>query len=116
MRPSSSPSRATSVAETTADDGLRLTDTAASSVKVPESCWPALDALWYCYTPVHQVRHYYMSGQVDACTEQAHRFWVCLRSRLVSADEAVALYRKEAQRERAREGQHAPPVWKERVR
>ncbi|KAK4533646.1 hypothetical protein CCYA_CCYA18G4528 [Cyanidiococcus yangmingshanensis] len=64
----------------------------AGTSRVPSSCLPDLDALWFCYSPVYQFRYYYMNGTVDSCVGKVRRLVRCFRSRLVSSDEAARMY------------------------
>ncbi|KAL6204934.1 hypothetical protein ACLB2K_022200 [Fragaria x ananassa] len=41
-----------------------------SSSSVPKctlSCAACFDALWFCYSPVHQMQQYYRLGTLDTC-------------------------------------------------
>uniref|UniRef100_A0A2P2NI11 Uncharacterized protein n=1 Tax=Rhizophora mucronata TaxID=61149 RepID=A0A2P2NI11_RHIMU len=42
------------------------------------SCSTCFDALWFCYTPVHQVQQYYRVGTIDTCKEQWSALIDCL--------------------------------------
>jgi len=47
------------------------------------------DAVWFCYSPVHQVQEYYRYGQVDDCLGHWSKLWACLKQRTKFAEEAV---------------------------
>ncbi|OAY51477.1 hypothetical protein MANES_04G010000v8 [Manihot esculenta] len=34
------------------------------------SCTICFDALWFCYSPVHQLQQYYRLGVLDNCSEK----------------------------------------------
>ncbi|KAJ1376276.1 hypothetical protein SESBI_50114, partial [Sesbania bispinosa] len=34
------------------------------------SCSACFDALWFCYSPVHQMQQYYRLGVLDNCSEK----------------------------------------------
>eukprot|EP00210_Caulerpa_lentillifera_P005632 g5385.t1 len=50
--------------------------------KKPESCLKYFDAVWWCFTPAHQIESYYINGQVDTCDESVKDFFNCLRGKL----------------------------------
>jgi hypothetical protein len=82
--------------------------------RVPSSCWPDLDALWFCYSPAHQFRYYYMNDTVDSCLGKIRRVARCFRSRLLSPEEAARLYEHataddEDDAEKLRLGQETQP-------
>lgn len=84
---------------------------AAAAEEPPASCLPALDRLWFCYSPVYQFRYYYMNDTVDPCRETARAFFTCCRARLRSPERARQLYAEEARRRQER--QPPPePVWR----
>jgi hypothetical protein len=49
--------------------------------RVPLSCSKAFDSLYYCYSPVHQGKVYYQTGQLDDCRGRLRRFRMCAMSR-----------------------------------
>ena len=65
-----------------------------------ENCVERIDALFYCFSPVHQVGTYYAFGLVDPCRTQMSDFYDCLRLKMnLSADEKRKLIRKMNQRD-----------------
>ncbi|XP_010689984.2 uncharacterized protein LOC104903615 [Beta vulgaris subsp. vulgaris] len=42
------------------------------------SCTPCFDALWFCYSPVHQLQQYYRVGVLDNCSEKWSNLYDCL--------------------------------------
>ncbi|KAL9252778.1 hypothetical protein AKJ16_DCAP06182 [Drosera capensis] len=42
------------------------------------SCIPSFDALWFCYSPVHQMQQYYRQGVLDNCFEKWSAVFDCL--------------------------------------
>lgn len=81
----------------------------------PPSCTKAFDSLYFCYSPLHQGRHYYRHGELDDCRARMRRFQLCLLSRLKPRGESERLYREEDARVRAAAAASssppAPPVW-----
>ncbi|GAV82549.1 DUF3128 domain-containing protein [Cephalotus follicularis] len=51
-----------------------------SSVPQPQrlSCSTCFDALWFCYSPVHQMQQYYRLGVLDNCSEKWSALYDCL--------------------------------------
>ena len=49
----------------------------------PESCVKYFDALWFCYSPGHQLKQFYRYGNVDDCTGYWSSLWGCLSKRTV---------------------------------
>uniref|UniRef100_A0A7N0T169 Uncharacterized protein n=1 Tax=Kalanchoe fedtschenkoi TaxID=63787 RepID=A0A7N0T169_KALFE len=42
------------------------------------SCAKCFDALWFCYSPVHQMQQYYRLGALDNCAGKWSSLWDCL--------------------------------------
>ncbi|XP_047169001.1 uncharacterized protein LOC124837622 [Vigna umbellata] len=42
------------------------------------SCTANFDALWFCYSPVHQMQQYYRLGVLDNCSRQWKAMVDCL--------------------------------------
>lgn len=42
------------------------------------SCMPCFDALWFCYSPVHQMQQYYRLGALDNCSNKWSNLVDCL--------------------------------------
>nr|KJB35302.1 hypothetical protein B456_006G108700 [Gossypium raimondii] len=42
------------------------------------SCTKCFDALWFCYSPVHQLQQYYREGVLDNCYGKWRALWDCL--------------------------------------
>ncbi|XP_062172274.1 uncharacterized protein LOC133877852 isoform X2 [Alnus glutinosa] len=42
------------------------------------SCTTCFDALWFCYSPVHQMQQYYRLGALDNCSEKWTALVDCL--------------------------------------
>ncbi|KAK9808468.1 hypothetical protein WJX73_009592 [Symbiochloris irregularis] len=83
-----------------------MTDFSTQDTPQPpkESCIPKIDALWFCYSPVHQFTQYYRFGTVDDCFGHWSRLWDCLKQRTKYAD--LVRGRKEPQH----------PLWKLRTK
>ncbi|KAF9594673.1 hypothetical protein IFM89_034356 [Coptis chinensis] len=51
----------------------------ASSVPRPElSCIKCFNALWFCYSPFHQMQQYYRVGVLDDCSGKWNALFDCL--------------------------------------
>lgn len=51
------------------------------------SCMPYFDALWFCYSPVHQMQQYYRLGVLDNCSEKWSKLVDCLSLKTKSTAE-----------------------------
>ncbi|KAK3007123.1 hypothetical protein RJ639_015837 [Escallonia herrerae] len=51
------------------------------------SCTTCFDALWFCYSPVHQMQQYYRIGTLDNCSEKWNALVDCLNLKTKSAVE-----------------------------
>ncbi|KAE9597121.1 hypothetical protein Lal_00007741 [Lupinus albus] len=49
-----------------------------STVKPKLRCSKYFDALWFCYSPVHQMQQYYRLGVLDNCTDKFKALFDCL--------------------------------------
>ncbi|MQM15825.1 hypothetical protein Taro_048775 [Colocasia esculenta] len=49
------------------------------SPPLPLSCTKCFDALWFCYSPVHQMQQYYRRGEFDSCFEKWNTLFDCLK-------------------------------------
>lgn len=45
----------------------------------PLSCTNCFDALWFCYSPVHQMQQYYRLGEFDNCFDKWNALFDCLK-------------------------------------
>lgn len=82
---------------------------------VPKSCTKAFDSVYYCYSPFHQARNYYIEGQLDDCRGRLRRFRLCLLARLKPHSEAERIYQEEEQRQRkSKKLDQVKPVWEMR--
>lgn len=75
----------------------------------PESCVKYFDALWFCYSPGHQLKQFYRYGNVDDCTGAWSSLWGCLSKRTVRFAPT-----REDENDRSRKQQH--PLWELRTR
>ncbi|KAM7496860.1 hypothetical protein LguiA_021274 [Lonicera macranthoides] len=67
------------------------------------SCTTCFDALWFCYSPVHQMQQYYRLGSLDNCSTKWNALVNCLSlktKRSVEVEEILEM------RERAK-----PHIW-----
>ncbi|XP_074279941.1 uncharacterized protein LOC141605170 [Silene latifolia] len=51
------------------------------------SCTPCFDALWFCYSPVHQLQQYYRLGVLDNCSQKWSSLYDCLKLKTKSSSE-----------------------------
>ncbi|KAB1227327.1 hypothetical protein CJ030_MR1G000263 [Morella rubra] len=56
------------------------------------SCTKAFDALWFCYTPVHQLQQYYRLGVLDNCSEKWNAVLDCLSLKTKRSTEMQVTY------------------------
>ncbi|EFJ15398.1 hypothetical protein SELMODRAFT_414168 [Selaginella moellendorffii] len=59
------------------------------------SCTPALDALWFCYSPVFQLREYYREGTFNTCTDKFWDVMNCFRLKTKKLAEAQVIIESE---------------------
>ncbi|KAJ1487489.1 hypothetical protein T484DRAFT_1941420 [Baffinella frigidus] len=45
------------------------------------ACTSAFDALWFCFSPVNQMKHYHRDGNYDDCDRHQRMFELCMRLR-----------------------------------
>ncbi|KAM7270063.1 hypothetical protein ACFE04_029277 [Oxalis oulophora] len=51
------------------------------------SCTTCFDALWFCYSPVHQLQSYYRYGVMDSCSGKWNALYDCLALKTKSHSE-----------------------------
>ena len=72
-----------------------------------------IDALFYCYSPAHQVSTYYRSGMVDMCQESLENVKRAMKLKMNYSVEEKELFLKQMNRtDDAKRGSSG--VWKER--
>ncbi|KAK2643532.1 hypothetical protein Ddye_025295 [Dipteronia dyeriana] len=54
------------------------------------SCFKCFDALWFCYSPVHQLQQYYRLGVFDNCTDKWSALVDCLTLKTKSSSKVEA--------------------------
>ncbi|KAL4296856.1 hypothetical protein GQ457_12G027740 [Hibiscus cannabinus] len=54
------------------------TEKESSATRRRLSCTKCFDALWFCYSPVHQLQQYYRVGLLDNCYGKWSALWDCL--------------------------------------
>eukprot|EP00249_Psilotum_nudum_P007575 c20665_g1_i1 orf=236-619(-) len=72
------------------------------------SCVSCIDAIWFCYTPVHQMKEYYREGTFDSCRKKWSELFDCFYLRTKPDAEVQAIL---GARER-----NKPHLWKLRSR
>ncbi|BBN15701.1 hypothetical protein MPTK1_7g00080 [Marchantia polymorpha subsp. ruderalis] len=81
------------------------------------SCSPCIDALWFCYSPVFQVKQYYREGELDSCKEKWTELFSCISLKTRPASEVEAILKeREVTREHIwqfRSQQAAAEHWEE---
>lgn len=87
-----------------------LTESTLPKERVPISCTKAFDSLYFCYSPFHQGREYYITGQLDDCRGRLKRFRMCVMSRFRPQAVSETIYEEEETKESSRKS-NAPPVW-----
>ncbi|KMZ67021.1 hypothetical protein ZOSMA_27G00680 [Zostera marina] len=43
------------------------------------TCTQCFDAVWFCYSPVHQLQQYYRRGEFDTCFGKWNALYSCLK-------------------------------------
>ncbi|PKI78773.1 uncharacterized protein C227.17c isoform X2 [Punica granatum] len=71
------------------------------------TCSACFDALWFCYSPVHQMQMYYRFGELDNCKAKWSALIDCLSLKTKRASEVQEILEK-------RETQK-PHIWKFRT-
>lgn len=85
---------------------------APSKQRVPQSCMKAFDSIYFCYSPVHQFRQYYITGELDDCRARLKRFRMCVMSRFRPQQDSEIIYQAEEEKEIKAAGmEHVKPVW-----
>ncbi|XP_050935818.1 uncharacterized protein LOC103500495 isoform X1 [Cucumis melo] len=56
------------------------------------SCTTCFDALWFCYSPVHQMQQYYRVGVFDNCSSKWTALLDCLNLKTKRASEVQKMY------------------------
>ncbi|QCD84243.1 uncharacterized protein LOC114177241 [Vigna unguiculata] len=59
------------------------------------SCTASFDALWFCYSPVHQMQQYYRLGVLDNCSRQWKAMVDCLMLKTKPASEVQEILETE---------------------
>ena len=72
-----------STSSTSASSTEKLAPSQPPPPQQPESCVKYFDALWFCYSPGHQLKQFYRYGNVDDCTGAWSSLWACLSKRTV---------------------------------
>lgn len=80
--------------------------------RVPISCTKVFDSVYYCYSPVHQARQYYITGELDNCRGRLKKFRMCVMSRFRPQNQSEVLYEQEEIKEQKKKNIHnIKPVW-----
>lgn len=70
------------------------------------SCTQCFDAVWFCYSPVHQLQQYYRLGEFDTCFGKWNALYSCLKLKTKSKADAQDILEAN---ENARSRSH---IWK----
>lgn len=85
---------------------------ASKKERVPVNCMKAFDSVYYCYSPVHQAREYYVTGEFDDCRGRLRRFRLCVLSRFRPQSVSERLYEEDDSNEKKKKGLSGiEPVW-----
>ncbi|KAH6833243.1 hypothetical protein C2S53_008971 [Perilla frutescens var. hirtella] len=80
------------------------------------SCTKYFDALYFCYSPVHQMQQYYRLGDLDNCLGKWSALYdcLCLKTKKASEVEEILKAREKAQHHiwTFRTPNEAKPFWK----
>lgn len=88
------------------------TANAQEKQRVPENCTKAFDSVYFCYSPFHQGREYYITGHLDDCRGRLKRFRMCMMSRFRPESESARIYAEEEEKEKKASGMDkVKPVW-----
>ncbi|CDP06991.1 unnamed protein product [Coffea canephora] len=61
------------------------------------SCSTYFDALWFCYSPVHQMQQYYRMGWLDNCSAKWNALFDCLNLKTKRPSELEEILEKREQ-------------------
>lgn len=78
--------------------------------RVPVSCTKAFDSVYFCYSPFHQGREYYITGQLDDCRGRLKRFRMCVMSRFRPQAVSETIYAEEETKQKSGKDK-GNPVW-----
>ncbi|KAJ0771732.1 hypothetical protein HanPI659440_Chr07g0272451 [Helianthus annuus] len=56
------------------------------------SCTVCFNALWFCYSPVHQMQQYYRLGSLDNCSGKWGALVDCLKLKTKSSQEVSVIF------------------------
>lgn len=59
------------------ESGKKRAQSQQEQEKINLSCVKFIDALWFCYSPFHQVREYYREGTFDNCRSKWGSLFDC---------------------------------------
>lgn len=83
-----------------ADAGAAVDDNASDAQNLMQaqvssrrdlSCTTCFDALWFCYSPVHQMQQYYRGGNFDTCFDKWNALFDCFHLKTKPASEMKAI-------------------------
>ncbi|XP_026656649.1 uncharacterized protein C227.17c-like isoform X2 [Phoenix dactylifera] len=73
------PKQEAAAAPTTTNDNSSSSGSAAPKAQALRlSCTKCFDALWFCYSPFHQMQQYYRYGEFDNCFGKWNALFDCL--------------------------------------
>jgi hypothetical protein len=74
------------------NDARAESSSSETATSTSVSCTKYFDALWFCYSPVHQLKRYYVHGDVDDCVGHWGTLMACLKQKTrFRMDEDAAL-------------------------
>eukprot|EP00730_Choanoeca_flexa_P013985 TRINITY_DN5943_c0_g1_i1.p1 TRINITY_DN5943_c0_g1~~TRINITY_DN5943_c0_g1_i1.p1 ORF type:complete len:147 (+),score=15.85 TRINITY_DN5943_c0_g1_i1:29-442(+) len=77
-------------------DWKQLEDASKQTPERP-ACWDAFKVWKYCTTPAHQMKNYYVHGDVDPCKWEWEDLKLCLSLKMTPPAEAAARWEKRLQ-------------------
>jgi hypothetical protein len=79
-------------------DAKEKPETASSMPRRRPDCIKCFDALWFCYTPFHQMQTYYRYGEFDNCSGKWGDLVDCLalKTKWVAEAEEILIAREKA--------------------
>ncbi|XP_073111728.1 uncharacterized protein [Elaeis guineensis] len=88
------PKAAVAAAPTTTNDNSSSSGLGSAAPKVQAlhlSCTKCFDALWFCYSPFHQMQQYYRYGEFDGCFGKWNALFDCLSLKTKKSSEVQVL-------------------------
>ncbi|XP_031400929.1 uncharacterized protein LOC116210919 isoform X1 [Punica granatum] len=75
------------------------------------TCSACFDALWFCYSPVHQMQMYYRFGELDNCKAKWSALIDCLSLKTKRASEVQVMKKQISCRRFSRSARHKSLIY-----